>query len=63
MPVTGCEFGPGVADTDYRFSAKVIIRIALVPEPGTMDKTHFIISAEPQLASKFFYFFHSGTLF
>jgi len=48
---------PGIANTNNRFSMKIVIRISLIPEPRAVDETYFIISTKPLLASKFHLFY------
>jgi hypothetical protein len=54
MGIAGGEFGPGVADADYRlFSIKKVVRESLVFHPGSVDDSVFSGAAVPFLTTEF----------
>jgi len=53
MGIAWSQFGPGIANTDYRASVEKMVWQPLVLHPGTMDETVLICVSEPALTSQF----------
>jgi hypothetical protein len=54
--IAGGEFGPGIANADYRlFAFKKVVGEPLVFHPGSVDKSVFPGSSVPFLASEFLF--------
>ena len=50
MSVARRQLRPGIAYPDHGSPAKIVVRIALITQPRTMNETHLIAAAEPLFA-------------
>src|SRR3954465_9577160 len=62
MGVAGVEFGPGVADPDYRAALELVLREAAVLEEGPIVEPHLVLPAEPGLAAELLLVTHAWPL-
>src|SRR5690606_23297447 len=55
VTITRCELRPGITNANDGFATKVVVRVSLVAQPGTVYKSHLVRLSKPVVTPEFLF--------